>query len=90
MSKRSCSVKVFLWIGLLFRRMGPRVSDYGTFSKTNAPILKKHPVYICQYGRHFRYFFSVFSLVKNRFRNWLVGSVHRRHVRGQVDHAGRG
>ena len=35
---------MFLWIGPLFRRIGPRVSQDRTFSKTNAPIPKKHPV----------------------------------------------
>ena len=36
---------VFLWIGPLFRRIGPPVSLIRTFSKTNAPIPKKHPVW---------------------------------------------
>ena len=36
---------MFLWIGPLFRRIGPRVSQDRTFSKTNAPIPKKHPVF---------------------------------------------
>ena len=40
---------VFLWIGPLFHRIGPRVSQDRTFSKTNAPIPKKHPV--CQEHR---------------------------------------
>ena len=37
---------MFLWIGPLFRRIGPRVSQDRTFSKTNAPIPKKHPVFL--------------------------------------------
>ena len=37
---------MFLWIGPLFRRIGPRVSLIRTFSKTNAPIPKKHPVFL--------------------------------------------
>ena len=41
------SETVFLWIGPLFRRIGPRVSLIRTFSKTNAPIPKKHPVCCC-------------------------------------------
>ena len=40
------SETVFLWIGPLFRRIGPPVSPDGTFSKTNTPILKKHLVYV--------------------------------------------
>ena len=36
---------MFLWIGPLFLWIGPRVSQDRTFSKTNAPIPKKHPVY---------------------------------------------
>ena len=44
------SETVFLWIGPLFRRIGPRVSQDRTFSKTNAPIPKKHPV--CQRVGH--------------------------------------
>ena len=40
------SETVFLWIGPLFRRIGPRVSQDRTFSKTNAPIPKKHPVFL--------------------------------------------
>ena len=39
------SETVFLWIGPPFRRIGPRVSLIRTFSKTNAPIPKKHPVW---------------------------------------------
>ena len=39
------SETVFLWIGPPFRRIGPHVSQDRTFSKTNAPILKKHPVF---------------------------------------------
>ena len=39
------SETVFLWIEPLFRRIGPRVSLIRTFSKTNAPIPKKHPVF---------------------------------------------
>ena len=38
------SETVFLWIGPLFLWIGPRVSQDRTFSKTNAPIPKKHPV----------------------------------------------
>ena len=36
---------MFLRIGPLFRRIGPPVSQDRTFSKTNAPILKKHTVF---------------------------------------------
>ena len=39
------SETVFHRIGPLFHRIGPRVSQRRTFSKTNAPNLKKHPVY---------------------------------------------
>ena len=40
------SETVFLWIGPLFRRLRPPVSPERTFSKTNAPILTKHPVHL--------------------------------------------
>ena len=36
---------MFLWLGPLFLWIGPRVSQDRTFSKTNAPIPKKHPVF---------------------------------------------
>ena len=39
------SETVFHRIGHLFHRIGPHVSQRRTFSKTNAPNLKKHPVY---------------------------------------------
>ena len=44
------SETVFLWIGPPFRRIGPPVSQDRTFSKTNAPILKKHPVIVSVVG----------------------------------------
>ena len=43
---------MFLWIGPLFRRIGPRVSLIRTFSKTNAPIPKKHPVFTISAGTY--------------------------------------
>ena len=41
---RLSSETVFLRIGPLFHQIGPRVSPGRISSKTNAPILKRHPV----------------------------------------------
>ena len=54
---------MFLWIGPLFRRIGPRVSLIRTFSKTNAPIPKKHPVFHHIY--HIGCAFNLHSIINN-------------------------